>query len=155
MKKVFILLSALYLFGCTATKHETSNPLKIGFQIQNMWQDLMPTVLQESKVYTDFDLELTNLFDFEITDVSLENFKILNEQKNMSLPLYLPNAGLLHNLTFDPNENKKFQIRTEASPQTSKFLIDNERFHISFDVRNKNNLVFNYTSPKIRIEKVY
>ncbi|MBM4174713.1 MAG: hypothetical protein FJ213_00850 [Ignavibacteria bacterium] len=155
MKKVFILFSVITFFGCTATKHETSNPLKIGFQIQNLWQDLMPTVLHESKIYADFDLDLTNLFDFDITGVALENFKILNEQKSLSLPLYLPNTSLLQNLTFGPNENKKFQIRSEANPHTSKFLINNERFHISFDIRNKNNLVFNYVSPRIRIEKVY
>lgn len=155
MRQLLIIPFIFSLFGCTATKHETSNPLKIDFQIQNLWHDLMPTVLQESKIYSDFDLGLTNMFDLEITGVSLENFKILNEQKNISLPLYLPNLERLQNLTFLPNETKKNQVRGEANPQTSKFLLNNDRFHISFDIRNENNLIFNYTSPKIRLERVH
>lgn len=155
MRKLLFLMLIISLISCTATKHETSNPLKIEFQIQNLWQDLMPTVLQESKIYTDFDLILTNMFDLEIAGISLENFKILNEQKNISLPLYLPNIDRVQNLTFLSNETKKFQVRGEAKPQTSKFLLNNDRFHISFDIRNKNNLIFNFTSSKIRLERVH
>lgn len=81
MRQLLIIPFIFSLFGCTATKHETSNPLKVEFQIQNLWHDLMPTVLQESKIYTDFDLILTNMFDLEIAGISLENFRILNEQK--------------------------------------------------------------------------
>lgn len=155
MRQLLIITLIFSLFGCTATKHETSNPLKVDFQIQNLWQDLMPTVLQESKIYTDFDLILTNMFDLEIAGISLENFRILNEQKNISLPLYLPNIDRVQNLIFLSSETKKFQVRGEANPQTSKFLLNNDRFHISFDIRNKNNLIFNFTSSKIRLERVH
>lgn len=76
-------------------------------------------------------------------------------KKNISLPLYLPNIDRVQNLTFLSNETKKFQVRGEANPQASKFLLNNDRFHISFDIRNKNNLIFNFTSPKIRLERVH
>jgi hypothetical protein len=155
MKNLLLFSVIISFLGCAATKHETSNPLKIEFQIQNLWHDIMPSVLQESKIYTDFDLALTNIFDIEISAISLENFKILNEQKNIFLPLFLPNPGRIQNLTFLPNETKKFQIRGEANPQTSAFLLNNDRFYISFDIRNRNNFVFNYTSPKIRLERVF
>lgn len=141
--------------GCSASKNSLEEKVKIEFGVSNLWYDLMPTIDRESKIHSEMNLGVINTSNEKINFLSIDNFRICDEQRSISIPLIVQQTNSLFNLSFEPTETKKFFLRGEAVPQMSQFLLDAEKIFITFEVKVENKLGFIYTSPKIRIERVY
>ncbi len=141
--------------GCSVSKNSLEENVKIEFRVSNLWYDLMPTVDRKSKIYSEMNLSLINTSNEKINFLSIDNFRIWDEQGRISFPLVVQQTNSLFNLSFEPTETKMFFLRGEATPQTSQYLLNTEKIFITFDVREENKLGFIYTSSKIRIERVY
>ncbi|MCX8009718.1 MAG: hypothetical protein N3A61_01065 [Ignavibacteria bacterium] len=150
-----VILVSLILWSCSASKPTLEKVLKIDFKVESMWYNLMPGTNIEPKLFSNFNLSIENISGEPIENLSVENFQVWNEEKTKSYPLFIENSNALTNLSLNSEEVKKFNLKGEANPLVSAFLLSASKIKISFTVWDNHHLPFTFFSPNIKLQKAY